>query len=168
MSAAVVGDGQRRGPPRQRVRGGHALKAGVVLLAALLAGEALAQASVAAPGTDAEPLAGATAAGAPNAAAGRRETGRIAWYGARFAGRRTASGQRFDPGALTMAHRTLPFGTRVKVTNTANGKSVVVRVNDRGPTQQDRIGDVSREAARRLGMLKSGLADAELEVVADE
>jgi len=75
------------------------------------------------------------------------ETGRLAWYGKRFAGPRTASGQRFNPGALTKAHRTLPFGTKVKVNNVANSRSVVVRVNDRGPTRPDRIGDVSQAAA---------------------
>ncbi|MGE0802829.1 MAG: septal ring lytic transglycosylase RlpA family protein [Lautropia sp.] len=90
-------------------------------------------------------------------------SGKIAWYGAKFAGRPTASGERFDPNALTMAHKTLPFGTRVKVTNRTNGRSVVLRVNDRGPTQPDRIGDVSRAAALRLGMTKSGVVDAVLE-----
>ncbi len=110
--------------------------------------------------------AGATpVAAAAAASSGARESGRLAWYGKRFAGRRTASGERFNPGALTMAHRTLAFGTRVKLTNAANGRSVVVRVNDRGPTQTDRIGDVSREGARRLGMLRNGLADVELEVI---
>ncbi len=93
------------------------------------------------------------------------ETGRLAWYGRKFAGRRTASGERYDPNALTMAHKTLPFGTHVKVTNLANHKSVVLRVNDRGPTQADRVGDVSLAAAKRLGMLKPGVIDAELSVV---
>jgi rare lipoprotein A len=64
-----------------------------------------------------------------------------------------------------MAHRTLPFGTRVKVTNLKNNRSVVVRVNDRGPTQADRIGDVSQAAAQKLGMMKVGVIDAELTVV---
>lgn len=153
-------DAHRAATPAHRARG-LALVAGFALLATLGGTRAGAQASIA-PGTGAEPIAAADPA---PAGVGQRESGRIAWYGGRFAGRRTASGQRFDPGALTMAHRTLPFGTRVKVTNTANGKSVVLRVNDRGPTQPDRVGDVSREAARRLGMLKSGLAEAELEVV---
>ncbi len=107
-----------------------------------------------------------TASATPGGTGVSNETGRLAWYGKRFAGRRTASGQRFDPAALTMAHRSLPFGTKVKVTNVANGRSVVVRVNDRGPTQPDRIGDVSQAAARSLGMLRSGVVDAELEVLA--
>ena len=93
------------------------------------------------------------------------ESGLIAWYGKKFAGRRTASGERFNPEALTMAHKTLPYGTHVKVTNLKNKKSVTLRVNDRGPTQADRIGDVSLAAARQLDMVHSGVADAELEVV---
>jgi len=99
------------------------------------------------------------------AAAAASETGKLAWYGKKFAGRKTASGEAFNPEALTMAHKTLPFGTRVKVTNPKNGKSVVLRVNDRGPTQADRVGDVSYAAARQLGMVKSGVIDAELTVV---
>jgi len=107
------------------------------------------------------------AASAPPATASTAasETGKIAWYGRKFAGRKTASGEAFNPEALTMAHKTLPFGTRVKVTNPKNGKSVTVRVNDRGPTQADRVGDVSYAAARKLGMLKPGVIEAELTVV---
>lgn len=93
------------------------------------------------------------------------QTGRIAYYGRKFAGRRTASGERFDPEAMTMAHRTLPFGTRVRVTNLENGKSVIVRVNDRGPSAQGRIGDVSQAAAEQLEMVKAGVVDARLEVL---
>ena len=106
-------------------------------------------------------------ASAPAAAAsaGVAETGKIAWYGRKFAGRKTASGEAFNPEALTMAHKTLPFGTLVKVTNPKNNKSVTLRVNDRGPTQADRVGDVSYAAARKLGMLKSGVIEAELAVV---
>jgi len=109
----------------------------------------------------------AISAAAPAAqAAASVESGKIAWYGRKFAGRRTASGESFNPDALTMAHKTLPFGTRVKVTNLANKKSVTLRVNDRGPTQADRVGDVSLAAARQLGMLRSGVVDAEIEVIA--
>lgn len=97
---------------------------------------------------------------------GAVETGKIAWYGKKFAGRRTASGEAFNPEAMTMAHKSLPFGTRVKVTNPKNGKSVTLRVNDRGPTQADRVADVSLAAARKLGMVRSGVIDAELEAVA--
>jgi rare lipoprotein A len=108
----------------------------------------------------------AAPAAAP-AAAAAVESGKLAWYGRKFAGRKTASGEAYNPDALTMAHKTLPFGTRVKVTNPKNQKSVTVRVNDRGPTQPDRIGDVSLAAANKLGMVKAGVIDAELAVVAD-
>jgi rare lipoprotein A len=122
----------------------------LAVLVALGAGSALAQASAAATASD---------------AAAASESGKLAWYGRKFAGRKTASGEAYNPYALTMAHQTLPFGTRVKVTNPANGKSVVLRVNDRGPTQADRVGDVSLAAARQLGMVKAGVIDAELSVV---
>lgn len=105
------------------------------------------------------------AAPAATAVAPTTETGKLAWYGKKFAGRKTASGEAFNPEALTMAHKTLPFGTLVKVTNPKNNKNVTLRVNDRGPTQPDRVGDVSYAAARKLGMLKSGVIDAELVVV---
>jgi rare lipoprotein A len=108
----------------------------------------------------------ATAVVAPSASTAGVETGRVAWYGKRFAGRRTASGERFDPNAMTMAHRSLPFGTRVKVTHVESGRSVEVRVNDRGPTQPDRIGDLSLAAARSLGMVRSGVVEVRLEVLA--
>jgi rare lipoprotein A len=134
----------------------HTVCAGAV---ALWACAALAQTSPAAA------PASAPAAPAAAAATAATETGKLAWYGRKFAGRKTASGEPFNPEALTMAHKTLPFGTLVKVTNPKNGKSVTLRVNDRGPTQADRVGDVSYAAARRLGMLKSGVIDAELTVV---
>jgi rare lipoprotein A len=73
-------------------------------------------------------------------------------------GSRTASGERFNPSGMTAAHRSLPFGTRLKVTNRANGRSVVVRVNDRGPFIRGRGLDVSRGAAAALGMIGSGVA----------
>ena len=107
----------------------------------------------------------ATAVAAAAQAATASESGKIAWYGKKFAGRKTASGEAYNPEALTMAHKTLPFGTLVKVTNPKNNKSVTLRVNDRGPTQSDRVGDVSQAAARKLGMVKSGVIDAELAVV---
>lgn len=106
----------------------------------------------------------ATPAAAAAASADFAE-GKVAYYGRKFAGRKTASGERFNPNALTMAHKTLPFGTKVKVTNLKTGKSVVVRVNDRGPMNADRIGDVSQAAAAKLRMLRSGVVTAKLEVV---
>lgn len=135
------------------------------LIVASLAFAGLAHAQSASPPASAPAAAPApAAAAAPAADAG---SGKIAWYGGRFAGRKTASGERFDPTAMTMAHKTLPFGTRVKVTNPKNGRSVVLRVNDRGPTTPDRIADVSRAAAHRLGMLRSGVIEGRLEVVAE-
>ncbi len=108
----------------------------------------------------------AAPAAAPAAAAtsGASE-GKVAYYGRKFAGRKTASGERFDPNAMTMAHKTLPFGTLVRVTNVKNKKSVVVRVNDRGPTQPDRIGDLSAAAAKRIGMTRSGVIEASFQTV---
>jgi rare lipoprotein A len=91
--------------------------------------------------------------------------GLASYYGRKFNGRRTASGERFDMTALTAAHKTLPFGTRVKVTNTRTGKSVVVKINDRGPFVRGRVIDVSRAAAERIGLISSGHAPVELEVI---
>ena len=84
----------------------------------------------------------------------RTETGRAAYYH----GGRTASGEVSGPNGFTAAHRTLPFGTRVRVTNIRNGRSVIVRINDRGPYGRGRIIDVSHTAARELGMIRSGTA----------
>jgi rare lipoprotein A len=92
--------------------------------------------------------------------------GKAAYYSNRFNGRKTASGQRFNNAAMTTAHNTLPFGTRVKVTNTKNNKSVVVRVNDRGPSTPGRVFDLTRAAAKKLGYVRAGLADVKAEVVA--
>ena len=92
--------------------------------------------------------------------------GIVSYYGREFSGRTTASGERYDPRVLTMAHKTLAFGTKVRVTNLRNNRSVVVRVNDRGPFVGSRVGDLSAGAARLLGMLSAGLAHARLEVLA--
>lgn len=94
--------------------------------------------------------------------------GAASYYGKRLAGRPTASGEAFDPAKLTAAHRTLPLGSRVRVTNLRNGKSVVVRINDRGPYHSRRIIDLSRRAARRLGMLGRGKARVRLELLEEE
>ncbi|MBK7742494.1 MAG: septal ring lytic transglycosylase RlpA family protein [Betaproteobacteria bacterium] len=91
--------------------------------------------------------------------------GLAAYYSHRLHGRRTASGQVFDQQKLTAAHPTLPFGTMVKVTDTRNNRSVVVRINDRGPTQAGRVIDLSRAAAAKLGMIRAGLVPVKLEVV---
>lgn len=88
--------------------------------------------------------------------------GEASWYGKQFAGRRTASGERFDPAELTAAHRTLPFGTKVRVTNARNGDSVVVRINDRGPYAHNRVIDLSHAAAREIGIVGAGRGEVEL------
>ncbi|KXX65106.1 septal ring lytic transglycosylase RlpA family protein [Marichromatium gracile] len=91
--------------------------------------------------------------------------GVASYYADRFNGRLTASGVRFDMHALTAAHRTLPFGTRVRVKNKDNGRSVVVTINDRGPYIDGRSIDLSKGAARALGMLHTGLARVELRIL---
>lgn len=97
--------------------------------------------------------------------AGGSETGKASYYGDRHHGQRTASGERFDQNALTAAHRTLPFGTRVRVTNLNNERSVVLRINDRGPFVRGRVIDVSRAAAVRLDMLRAGVVPVRVEAL---
>lgn len=97
---------------------------------------------------------------------GSSTTGKASWYGGKFHGRKTASGERFDKRALTAAHRTLPFGTQVRVTNLENGKSVVVRITDRGPFgRRERIIDLSERAAEVIGMKRAGVVRIQLEVL---
>lgn len=93
------------------------------------------------------------------------EHGVASWYGRDFHGRPTASGERFDMHGLTAAHRTLPFGTPVEVRNPANGRSVVVRINDRGPHTRRRLIDLSYAAARDLGIAARGTAPVELRIL---
>jgi len=99
----------------------------------------------------------------PNAV--QTASGTASWYGAKFHGRRTANGERYDMHQLTAAHRTLPFGTKVRVINERNGRAVVVRINDRGPFAGRRIIDLSRGAAGAIGMVNSGVARVKLEVL---
>lgn len=89
-------------------------------------------------------------------------TGMASYY---WQGRSTASGERFNPGAYTAAHRSLPFGTKVRVTNLRNGRSVVVRINDRGPFVRGRVIDVSRAAASELGFTGAGVTRVHLAVL---
>ena len=96
--------------------------------------------------------------GAPDCASGI-----ASWYGPEFRGRRTANGERFNPKELTAAHPSLPFQTRLKVTNPKNGRSVTVRVNDRGPGYGRAI-DLSEEAAKQLGIFEIGIARVEMQV----
>ena len=91
------------------------------------------------------------------------EAGTASFYSSDLQGRKTASGEKYDERQLTAAHRTLPFGSRVRVTNLQNGKSVVVRINDRGPFVRSRIIDVSRRAALELGMIRSGVVRVRVE-----
>lgn len=92
-------------------------------------------------------------------------SGSASYYADKFQGRRTASGEAFDNGAMTAAHRSLPFGSLVRVTNTANGRSVVVRINDRGPFSRGRLIDVSRAAAEELGIVARGHGTVALELL---
>ena len=92
-------------------------------------------------------------------------TGEASWYGPGFYGNRTANGELFRPCTLTAAHRTLPFGTKVRVTNLWNGRSAIVRINDRGPFHGRRVIDLAHGAASQLGLISSGIAQVKLEVL---
>jgi rare lipoprotein A len=98
-------------------------------------------------------------------APGHTENGIASYYHDRFHGRKTANGERFDQGAYTAAHKTLPLGSTVRVTRTDTGKSIVVRINDRGPFIKGRVIDLSRRAARDLGMIEKGLVKVKVEVI---
>lgn len=100
------------------------------------------------------------------AGASYRTVGYASWYGPNFHGKQTANGERFNQNAMTAAHPTLPFGTRVRVTNLENGRRVIVRINDRGPFKdKSRIIDLSRAAAERLDFIRQGLTRVRLEVI---
>jgi rare lipoprotein A len=92
-----------------------------------------------------------------------QDEGMASYYGSRHHGNKTASGEPFNQHALTAAHRSLPFGSKVQVTNLNNGKSVVVRINDRGPHSRGRIIDLSYQAAKELDMLRAGVARVRLQ-----
>lgn len=95
----------------------------------------------------------------------KTQVGAASWYGSKYHGRKTSSGERYNKNEMTAAHKTLPFGTMVKVTNPANDKSVILRINDRGPFVGKRIIDVSEAAARKLGMHSEGVAKVKVEVL---
>jgi len=97
---------------------------------------------------------------------GRTEIGLASFYASSFHGQRTASGRAYDEHELTAAHRTLPFGSRVRVTNLSNGRSVVLTITDRGPFSRGRVIDVSRRAARKLGFWRLGTARVRVDVLA--
>lgn len=96
---------------------------------------------------------------------GKVEKGQASYYADKFHGRATASGEKYDKRKMTGAHRTLPFGTVVRVTNTATGASVDVRINDRGPFKAGRVVDVSRAAAEKLGMIQAGVINCTVQVI---
>ena len=93
------------------------------------------------------------------------QTGNASWYGNQFHGRKTSSGERYNMNALTAAHKTLPIPSYARVTNTKNGKSVIVRVNDRGPFHGNRVIDVSKAAAQQLGFINQGTAHVKVEQI---
>jgi len=93
------------------------------------------------------------------------EVGIASWYGSRFQGRRMSNGKRFDMRKMLAAHRTLPLGSKVKVTNLANGRAVEVTIEDRGPYPKGRLIDLSKRAAQTLGMTKQGLARVRIDVM---
>lgn len=116
-------------------------------------------------------IAGCTHSAAPKRTAGgggKRpgvQEGMASWYGGSSHGGPTASGERFDKTAMTAAHRTLPMNTRVRVTSKRNGRTVVVRINDRGPYGKGRIIDLSEAAAKRLDMIEAGVVPVRVEVI---
>lgn len=97
--------------------------------------------------------------------ASSRSEGLASYYADKYQGRKTANGEIFDTAKLTAAHKTLPFGTRVRVTNLDNGKSVDVRINDRGPYVAGRVIDLSPAAARKLDMLRAGVVRVKLDIL---
>ena len=121
-----------------------------------------APAATTAPAPTPAPAAPAAAPAPQSASEG--ETGLAAVYSDKLNGRKTASGEVYDRIKLTTAHKTLPFGTKVKITNLKNNKSVVLRVNDRGPTQAGRVVDISPAAAKAIGISTKGMAEVRVEV----
>jgi rare lipoprotein A len=103
----------------------------------------------------------------PASGGGDLGSGHASYYGNEFAGRRTASGEIFNPSAMTAAHRTVAFGSRIKVTHLGNGREVTVRVNDRGPWGRGRVIDLSYAAAREIGIHRSGTARVKLTLLTD-
>ena len=93
------------------------------------------------------------------------QQGKASWYGHQFHGRKTASGERYNMNGLTAAHRYLPFGTKLKVTCKQTGKSVIVRVNDRGPFHGNRVLDLSKGAAQQLGLTQRGVGSVKIEEI---
>lgn len=102
-----------------------------------------------------------------NSALASERTGYASWYGPGFHGRLAADGSRFNQNQLTAAHRTLPFGSKVRVTCTSTGKSTVVKITDRGPFHGNRVMDLSKAAAKEIGMLDKGVSKIKYEILKD-
>jgi len=139
----------------------------ILLLAfALSLGPAVARQPVAVKAAEAAPSAAAVAAPAvAPAPAPPFQVGIASWYGAWFQGKETTDGEHFNMYAMTAAHRTLPFGTRVRVTNLLNHRSIVLRINDRGPVPTSRVIDLSWGAARAIGFYEDGLIPVRIDIV---
>ncbi|HZB90813.1 MAG TPA: septal ring lytic transglycosylase RlpA family protein [Stellaceae bacterium] len=160
-------------PQGEHIRGTRLLRSGL-LGSLLLAAAALAACT--GPETGPPPVVAVTPAALPPAPPPEpaqktpifTQTGLASWYGSDFRARRTASGERYDMFDLTAAHRTLPLDTMVKVTNLTNNRSVLVRINDRGPFAPGRVIDLSRGAAGLLGMVKAGVVPVRIEVFAND
>jgi rare lipoprotein A len=148
MNATFVHDRWRASGGRQRPRGAVAVLAAAAVLTGLLAASPTGQGPQ-----------------FPDTVPEWIQQGRVSWYGPGFHGRRTANGEVFDTHSLTMAHRSLPMGTNVRVTNLENGRSVVLRVNDRGPYVRGRVADLSHAAAERLGFVDDGVVPARIELL---
>ena len=138
-----------------RLSQGLAATAALLLLLSACAGDPAPQSAGRASDLAAQPVAMTNAA----------QVGVASWYGGKCHGRTTASGEPYDMHAMTAAHPSLPFGTKVRVTNLENGRSVVLRINDRGPYAKRRIIDVSRHAADHLGFRKAGVAKVRVETI---
>jgi rare lipoprotein A len=146
---------------RARVRGACALTAWQIGLALCCAGGGCCP-----PGTRARVFSAASQGGESGTERGDVLRGDASYYASFFSGRRTSSGERYDPRKLTAANRRLPFGTKLRVTRVDNGRSVIVRVNDRGPFgKRHRILDLSRAAAEQLDMIGRGHAEVEAVVI---
>ena len=145
------------------------LRLALVLLPALAALQGCAVPLIKAPEAPSEEVAPDVETPAATEAEGRGpfQRGVASWYGLPFHGRKTANGERFDMNALTAAHPSLPFGTRVKVRSLVNGREVIVRINDRGPFAPGRIIDLSHAAARQIGLLGFGVKRVSLTLVDD-
>lgn len=130
-------------------------RGGLIIISFLIAGHL----------TAGEPNRSPTVVAANNPRPPASESGIASYYADKHHGQLTANGETFDMNALTAAHKTLPFGTKLKVTSLANNRSVMVRVNDRGPFVKGRIIDLSLGAAKELQMVQSGLAEVKLEII---